>query len=122
MPWLSLPLQGQTEPTFRGRRAWQLDNDKLRVTVLTGGGHIAELVLKNPPNGKEVNPLWIPPWPSIEPSAYDREKHGSIYGTDSEAPTLSGIMGHNVCFDYWGAPSEAEFKAGLSYHGEVSTL
>ena len=108
--------------TFHGRKAWKLENEKLRVTVLPGGGHLAELVLKNPPGGREVNPLWVPPWPSIEPSTYSREKHGSVYGADSEAATLSGIMGHNVCFDYWGAPSPSEFRAGLSYHGEVSTL
>lgn len=113
---------GQTDTTFRGRKSWRLENDRLRVTVLQGGGHIAELVLKNPPGGREVNPLWIPPWPSIEPSTYKPDKHGAVYGADSEAATLSGIMGHNVCFDYWGAPSPSEFRAGLSFHGEVSTL
>src|SRR5262249_21535930 len=116
------PAYPQQSLTFRGRRSWLLQNDKLRVTALPGGGHIAELVLKSPPSGREVNPLWIPPWPSIEPSTYTRDRHGPIYGTDSDAATLSGIMGHNVCFDYWGAPSHDEFKAGLSYHGEVSTL
>jgi len=119
---LAASLAAQTDATFRDRKAWRLENDKLRVTVLSGGGHIAELVLKNPPGGREVNPLWIPPWPSIEPDTYTKEKHGEAYGADSEAATLSGIMGHNVCFDYWGAPSEPEFRAGLSYHGEVSTL
>ncbi|MBI3667962.1 MAG: hypothetical protein HY236_17320 [Acidobacteria bacterium] len=119
---LASVLWGQKDVEFRGRRAWRLENDRLRVTVLKGGGHVAELVLKNPPGGREVNPLWIPPWPSIEPSTYSKEKYGSVYGTDSEAATLAGIMGHNVCFDYWGAPSEAEFRAGLSFHGEVSNL
>jgi hypothetical protein len=105
--------------TFQGRKAWRLEGEQLRVTVLPGGGHIAELVLKG---GREVNPLWVPPWPSIEPGAYSREKHRGVYGADSEAATLASIMGHNVCFDYWGAPSPSEFNAGLSYHGEVSTL
>src|SRR5579885_3366321 len=107
---------------FRGRLAWRLENDRLRVTVLQGGGHIAELVLKNLPGGREVNPLWIPPWPSIEPSTYRADRDGKVYGVDSEAPTLAGIMGHNLAFDFWGAPSPAEFRAGLSYHGEVSVL
>ncbi len=110
---------GQTEATFHNRRAWRLESDQLRVTVLPGGGHIAELTLKG---GREVNPLWVPPWPSIEPGVYQKDKHGGAYGTDSEAATLASIMGHNLCFDYWGAPSPAEFQAGLSYHGEVSTL
>src|SRR6266571_62207 len=112
-------LCGESDVTFHGRKAWKLENDKLRVTVLQGGGHVAQLTLKG---GREVNPLWIPPWPSIEPSTYDKQMHGPIYGTDSEAATLSGIMGHNVCFDYWGATYATEFQAGLSYHGEVSIL
>jgi hypothetical protein len=105
--------------TFHNRKAWRMENDKLRVTVLPGGGHIGELTLKG---GREVNPLWVPPWPSIEPGVYNRERHAAAYGADSEAATLASIMGHNVCFDYFGAPSATEFKAGLSYHGEVSTL
>jgi len=120
---VALPLAwGQSDVSFRGRRGWTLANDRLRVTVLEGGGHIAELTLKNPPGGREVNPLWIPTWPSIEPPTYKKDTHGAIYGTDSEAATLSGIMGHNVCFDYWGAPSPSEFRAGLSFHGEASTI
>jgi len=120
---LILPgVWGQTAGDFQGRKAWKIETNKLRVTVLQGGGHLAELTLRAAAGEREVNPLWIPPWPSIEPSTYNRDKHGAIYGTDSEAATLAGIMGHNVCFDYWGAPSGAEFRAGLSYHGEVNTL
>lgn len=117
------PMKSPEQETysFRDRAAWRLENDRLRVTVLQGGGHIAEVVAKTAA-GESVNPLWVPPWPSIDPWTYDRGKHGAIYGTDSEAALLSGIMGHNLCFDYWGAPSKTEFKAGLAYHGEVSIL
>jgi hypothetical protein len=114
-----LTLAAAGGQTFQGRKAWKLESDKLRVTVLPGGGHLAELILKG---GREVNPLWVPPWLSVEPGVYNRDKHGSVYGADSEAATLASIMGHNVCFDYFGAPSPAEFKAGLSYHGETSTV
>ena len=107
--------------TFEGRSAWRLENDNLRVTIVKGGGHIAEIVLKTG-DGASINPLWIPVWPSIDPWTYDREKHGDVYGTDSEARLLSGIMGHNLCFDFWGAPSEAEFAAGVVYHGETNML
>ena len=58
----------------------------------------------------------------MDPWNFDVDKHGRIYGTNSEAALLSGIMGHNLCFDFWGAPSEAEFQAGMSYHGEISIL
>ena len=46
---------------FHGRRAAQISNGVVRVSVLAGGGHIAEISLLE----KGVNPLWIPPWPSI---------------------------------------------------------
>ena len=115
------PSQEAVTHQFENRDAWKLENDRLRVSVLHGGGHIAEIVLKTA-SGDSVNPLWVPPWPSIDPWTFDIDKHGSIYGTNSEASLLSGIMGHNLCFDFWGAASETEFQAGISYHGEVSIL
>ena len=102
---------------YRGRRAATLENDQLRGTVLEGGGHIAEVLHK--PTG--VNPLWTPPWPSIDPAAYDPEHHPA-YGDGVDASLLAGIMGHNLCLDIFGGPSPAEAAAGLPVHGEVSTL
>lgn len=101
--------------TFQGRDAVQIENGHLRVTVLHEGGHIAEILHK--PSG--VNPLWIPPWPSIEPSSYDAAKHPE-YGRNEESLLLSGIMGHNLCLDTFGPPSPEEAAAGLSVHGEGS--
>ena len=92
-----------------------MENDELRVMVTVEGGHIAEILHK--PSG--VNPLWTPPWPSIEPSTYDRAKHPE-YGNDSESKLLSGIMGHNLCLDIFGGPSDEEYAAGLQPHGEAS--
>jgi hypothetical protein len=103
--------------TFRGRRAVQIENDLLRLTMLAEGGHIAEILHKQ----SGVNPLWIPPWPSIEPSAYSREKHPE-YGDDAESKLLAGLMGHNVCLDLWGSPSAEEAAAGMTVHGEASIL
>lgn len=105
------------EVLFRNRRAMQLEDDSLRLTVSVEGGHIAELLEKK----TDINPLWQPPWPSIEPSAYCREKHPE-YGSDSESKLLSGILGHNLCLDYFGGPSAEEFAAGLTVHGEASIV
>jgi len=102
---------------YRGRRAVQIENDHLRVTVTVEGGHIAEIFHK--PTG--VNPLWTPPWPSIEPSTYDLAKHPE-YGADSESKLLAGIMGHNLCLDTFGAPSAEEAAAGVTVHGEASVI
>src|SRR6267143_7302121 len=103
------------EDTYRGRRANRIETPDLRVTILVEGGHIAEIADKR----TGVNPLWTPPWPSIEPSTYDRAKHPQ-YGADAESKLLAGIMGHNLCLDVFGGPSEAEATAGLTVHGESS--
>jgi hypothetical protein len=66
-----------------------------------------------------VNPLWIPPWPSIEPSSYDFARHPE-YGASPEAKLLAGIMGHNTCLDLFGPPSADEERAGVTVHGEAS--
>jgi hypothetical protein len=100
---------------FRGRRAVQIENEHLRLTATLEGGHIAEILHK--PSG--INPLWIPPWPSIEPSTYDRQRHPE-YGNDAESKLLAGIMGHNLCLGVFGPPSAEEAHAGLTVHGEAS--
>lgn len=99
---------------FRNREAWQIENDALRVTVLRGGGHIAEILDKR----TGVNPLWVPPWPSIEPAEYSPDQD-SCYGRNVESRLLAGIMGHNLCFDTFGPPSEDQLRAGISVHGEA---
>ncbi|HWR16820.1 MAG TPA: hypothetical protein VN577_18480 [Terriglobales bacterium] len=32
---------------------------------------------------------------------------------------MSGLVGHNICLDYFGSPSPEESKLGLSQHGEA---
>jgi hypothetical protein len=106
-----------SESTYRGRRAVSIENEQIRLTVLVEGGHIAELLLKS----TGVNPLWTPPWPTIEPSTYDLTKNPE-YGADSESKLLSGIHGHNLCLDLWGTPSAEEAAAGITVHGEGSVV
>jgi hypothetical protein len=99
---------------FSGRRAFQLENDHIRVTILAEGGHIAEILDK----ATGVNPLWLPPWPTIEPSAWTPGTF-PIYGDDAESKLLAGIMGHNLCLDLFGPPSDDEANAGVVVHGEA---
>ena len=103
------------ETTYRNRRARSIENDQVRVTVTQEGGHIAEILHKQ----TGVNPLWSPPWPSIEPSTYDRTRNPE-YGDDAESKLLAGILGHNLCLDLFGAPSPEEAAAGMTVHGEAS--
>ncbi|MGH9654447.1 MAG: hypothetical protein ACRD6B_13400 [Bryobacteraceae bacterium] len=95
----------------------RIENDLLRVTVTVEGGHVAEIFDKS----SGVNPLWIPPWPSIEVSSYSPEKYPE-YGEGPERKLLGGIMGHNLCLSLFGPPSEAEQAAGLGSHGEAGLV
>jgi len=103
--------------SFSGRPAWQLESELLRVSVLECGGHLAEIVLKS---SNEINPLWIQSRPTIDSDSYDPATHGSIYGTGPESRLLSGLAGHNLCFPFWGNPSQAEVSAGMTFHGETN--
>lgn len=103
--------------TYRNRRAAQIENHSLRVTVTVEGGHIAEILHK----ATGINPLWTPPWPSIEPSTYDPSKHPE-YGAPIEGRLLAGILGHNICLDIFGPPSPEEAAAGLTVHGEAPVI
>jgi hypothetical protein len=103
--------------TYHDRCALQLENDTLRLSVLVEGGHLAELLHKP----TAVNPLWTPPWPSLEPSSYQPSKHPQ-YGLNAESRLLAGLMGHNLCMDIFGGPSEDEAAAGLTVHGEASVV
>jgi hypothetical protein len=102
---------------YRNRRAVQIENETLRLTVLVEGGHLAEAFHKP----TRINPLWTPPWPSIEPSTYDAAKHPE-YGRNAESKLLAGLMGHNLCMDIFGGPSEEEAAAGITVHGEASVV
>jgi hypothetical protein len=97
------------------RNAVRIENDELIVTVTVEGGHIAEIIEKK----TGINPLWTPPWPSIEPSAYNGQPE---YGDNSESKLLAGILGHNLCLDIFGPPSDAEYSAGVTVHGESSVV
>jgi hypothetical protein len=103
------------ETHYRGRRARTLENELLQIIVTCEGGHIAAVTDKT----TKINPLWSPPWPSLEPSQYDAVKHPQ-YGANSESKLLAGIPGHNLCMDIFGGPSEAEAEAGMTVHGEAS--
>lgn len=87
--------------------------------MLEGGGHICELRLNSIP---AVNPLWKPPWTTIDPGRYSLGKHRRIYGPPPDGKLLAGIAGHSLSFDHFGPPSNEETAAGLSTHGEAPAM
>ncbi|MGD0009068.1 MAG: hypothetical protein ABSE93_11055 [Terriglobia bacterium] len=107
---------------WQGREAYTLSNGLLQMVNLTGGGHIAELRFADGSGFPTLNPLWIPKWKGMEPFQYRSKAHAKRYGPISEGKLLSGIAGHNICLDYFGAPSEEEAAQGLSTHGEAPSL
>jgi hypothetical protein len=104
---------------FQDRNAWQIGSEEIRATILECGAHVAEIVCKA---AGEINPLWVQNRPTIDSDRFDPAIHGHIYGTDSEARLISGLLGHNLCFPYWGRPSAAEEAAGMTFHGESNIL
>ena len=104
---------------FQDRDAWTLNTAKLRITVLQSGGHIGEITLA----GKdEINPLWVQSRRTIDAEQYDASKHEKFYGGGSGARLLAGLLGHNVCFPFWGDPSPTEAAAGMTFHGETGIV
>jgi hypothetical protein len=101
--------------SYLNRRAHLLENEHLEVVVTSEGGHLAVIRDKS----SNINPLWAPPWPSIEPSTYN-ETQMPEYGANAESQLLCGILGHNLCLDLFGGPSPQEADAGLTVHGEGS--
>jgi len=99
-----------------GRAVWTLDSPKLRISITQSGGHVAELVLKE---GETINPLWVQKKQTFDAEQYEKGKHERMFGGGSGARLLAGLLGHNVCFPYWGNPSRAEGRAGMTFHGET---
>lgn len=96
---------------IKGRSGWLLDNGVVKLFLMAGGGHIADLRLKGL---ADINPFWAPPWKSIEPWKYQR-RDGKRYGIK----LLACIFGHNLCLSAFGDPSPDEAKCGLGCHYEA---
>lgn len=113
----------QPEPAvwINGRQIFWLKNEHLQLAVASGGGHIAAIA---PAASDPVhdNPLWVPPWPSHEPSAVSDSQIANEYGGAPEGRTLASILGHNLCLDLFGAPSAEESAAGVPTHGFFGVL
>ena len=81
-----------------GRPGWVLENGKIHVGLLRGGGHIAEVRLIS------TNPrLWI---------------ESDVQCTGQ----ATGYMGHLVCFPHYGPASPEERAQGLRGHGEAGSV
>jgi hypothetical protein len=92
----------------------------VQLVHLTGGGHIVDFHFKRA--NHNTNPFWVPRWKSLEPFKFKPSKHSQAYGTAETGRFLSGIAGHSLCLDLFGAPSAEEMKFGGTIHGEAGVL
>ena len=92
------------EAQIYGRPGWVIENGKIRVALLRGGGHIAEVRLISTNTRLSINPMFIP---APQPGS----------GQSGE-----GYMGHLVCFPYFGPASTEERAQGLRGHGEAGSV
>jgi hypothetical protein len=102
---------------WKHRRAHRLSNTKIELTVLTGGGHIADFRLC----GHSMNALWESPWRTIEPQTFSSREHAPFYGDGPVGRFLCGYTGHALALGYFGLPSSAEAARGLPLHGEAAS-
>ncbi len=91
---MSIALSAGAQTMMNGRPSVVLGGKAAEVVVDLGGGSIVEFQFKD----QRLNPLT---WTSGEPGP-------------------ARPMGHFLCLDRWGAPSEAESKNGMPFHGEAS--
>ena len=89
---------------FDGRPAVVLRNDKIELTVLTRGATLANLVLRD--DSEKLSPYWNT----------DR----ALKPNGPPPSPLAGSIGHFLCLDGFGAPSDEEAEAGIPFHGEAS--
>jgi hypothetical protein len=89
---------------FDGRPAVILRNDKIELTILTRGATLANLILRD--DAEKLSPYWNT----------DR----ALKPNRPLPSPLAGSIGHFLCLDGFGAPSDEEGAAGIPFHGEAS--
>lgn len=105
--------------SWQGRPAVTLRNGDVEAIILMGGGHIQSLT-SLAPGVAGLNPLWEPPWPTVDPSLRRlAAQAGTVEPGSLEGELLSGIGGCNLCCDVFGAHSAGEVAQGALFHGEA---
>lgn len=105
-----------------GRSAYTLTNGRMRISALTGGGHLVDLRLISRNPALALSPFYVPTYPTIDPHTYDPAQHAARYGEGENARLLAGYMGHLLCFPTFGPPTATEIAHGFTFHGEALTV
>ena len=84
--------------SFNGRGAVEMKNDEIAVIIVSGGGHIVSI--RVPSIGADVpdvNPLWTPSWPTVDPALRKLACQTGMQPGELEGELLCGISGLNLC-------------------------
>ncbi len=81
---------------IHGRPGWVIENGRIHVALLRGGGHIAEIRFVADDPKLAINPMFV--------------------------PAGNGYMGHMVCFPNFGPASADERQSGIGGHGEANAV
>ncbi len=105
--WRLLPLllaafcivaaSSQAQTLIKGRPCLVLESKLVQLVVDLGGGSFTDFHLKS----QGLSPL---------------------HWGDTDNSTAPRPMGHFLCLDRWGQPSEAEEKNGMPFHGEAANV
>ena len=104
---------------WKGRAATRLSNGIIELTVLTGGGHLAEFRFLSQTGIQSPNVFWEAPWISVDPTDNRLPELARVYGSVEIGRFLAGFTGHALCLDRFGEPSTEQAAAGLTLHGEA---
>ncbi len=117
---------------FQGRQAYVLENGLIKVSLLRGGGHLAEIRFLEGGADRTVNPMRVPHYETVEPFEFDDATHGPLYGTGFLGRFLAGYMGHLLCLpEFGGLPgasiadwklagvAEGQSAAALGYEADI---
>jgi hypothetical protein len=97
VPGFLLLVWAEPQTTVNNRPALVIEGKAAKLVMDLGGGSFSDFHLAD----GGVNPL-----------TWDSKTSG----------TAPRMMGHFLCLDRWGAPSEAELKNGMPYHGEAPNV
>ena len=86
----------RADQDVHGRQGWVLENGRIHVAIVQGGGHIAEISMISANPTLSINPMFI--------------------------PAGAGYMGHMVAFPNFGPASPEERQNGIGGHGEANSV
>ncbi len=105
--------------TWKGREATRLSNGLIELTVLTGGGHLADLRFMARNESESQNVCWEVPWVTVDPDDDRHRRLAMEYGSIEVGSFLASYTGHALCMDTFGEPSAEQAVAGIGLHGEA---